>query len=65
MATKAELEKEVEALKVQLQELKDYSGGLEAGVGGGPYTEKLEALLDDCEAKIPDFFYGKGWRAHV
>ena len=60
--TKKELEVYVEEL---LQTIEGLRGDSKVDEGPSEYTQLLEKLLDDCEAKIPAFFYGKGWRAHV
>lgn len=56
--TKKELEERVAELEAALEAL-----GETAPVLSDPRVPRLEKLLDDCEAKVPEFFYGKGWRA--
>lgn len=56
--TKKELEERVAELEAALEAL-----GETVPILSDPRVSRLEQMLDDFEAKIPDFFYGKGWRS--
>lgn len=61
--TKKELEEYVDDLLKTIEELRG-AAPVEVTVVD-PMVEKLSRLLDECEEKIPAFFYGKGWRASI
>ena len=61
MATKQELETQVEALQATLEALEMRNAGTSSGVDEGYHKAMLE-LLDNTELQYPKVFEHRGWR---